>query len=183
MRFRIFFSLSLLLAYQLVFGALDPNKQYKMELVLWDKTDLSVATYTWLIEEYEKLHPNVKIKLKYQPHRGYRNWFKTQFIAGTAPDIMQMFPRDFKREGAIEGNLIPLKQFLYKPSPYSKSKRWIDDFYSSALVIDQDEYYGEIWSIPIACVTLRIFYNKNLFRRFGIESIPVSYTHLTLPTN
>jgi raffinose/stachyose/melibiose transport system permease protein len=154
----------------------DPNKQYNLELVFWDKTDVSVTSWGWVTAEYRKVRPNVNVTVSYHPHRGYADWFRTQFIAGTAPDMLQMFPHNYTVQGPIEGNLIPLKQFYFKPSAYSPSKRWIDDFYSIIMVANSDPYYGEIWSLPMRAVTLRMFYNQGLFNQFGIQQAPRTWS-------
>ncbi|WP_105614713.1 ABC transporter substrate-binding protein [Vallitalea okinawensis] len=43
-----------------------------------------------LIEEYERLNPNVKIKAEYSGWDGYYQKLTTQLAGGTAPDIMQI---------------------------------------------------------------------------------------------
>ena len=71
-------------------------------------------------QEYEKLHPNVRIVQEAIPEATYGQWMSTQLMGGTAPDIVQA--------GMVEGHLmtafftryfLPLSGYVTRPNPYN----------------------------------------------------------------
>ncbi len=161
----------------------DPNREYDLEIVTWtaDK-ETEGAAWTWLINEYQRVHPNVRIRHIVQSNRTYKAWATAQFKnADSTPDIMQSFPWDAWRWGAEQGYLVPIRSYLNQPSPYDKrygeGSSWIQGLYQELLEQNADPYYGEIWTIPISLNTQRFFYNKDIFDRYGLE-VPRTYSEL-----
>jgi raffinose/stachyose/melibiose transport system permease protein len=159
----------------------DPNKQYELDVVTWT-ADVKTEglTWEWLVKEYERFRPNVKIRKTVQSNRTYEAWATTQFKSGLAPDIMQSFPWKAHIWGAEQGHLIPLRKYLYEKNPHDKRPNrptWMSGLYEELLEQNADPYFGEIWTMPISLNTQRFYYNKDLFKRFGLQP-PRTFTEL-----
>ena len=48
-----------------------------------------------LIQEFEKLHPNIEVKFEYAPWSEYWDKLQAQFVAGNAPDVFMISGRYF----------------------------------------------------------------------------------------
>jgi len=121
-------------------------------------------------ERYRERHPNVKFILIYQPHKGYDTWVMTQLLGGVAPDLIQMFVTSAVQYGARKGLLVPLARFLHEENPYNPGKAWIDTFYSPVLVDNRnaDPVFHEYWTIPYGVVSVRMYYNADIFRKLNL---------------
>jgi ABC-type sugar transport system permease subunit/ABC-type glycerol-3-phosphate transport system substrate-binding protein len=160
--------------------AFDTNKQYELEIVTWT-ADVKTEglTWEWLVGEYQRFRPNVKVTKDIQSVRTYEAWATTQFKSGLAPDIMQSFPRKAHKWGAEQGHLLPLRKYLYEPNEHDKRNRptWMAGLYEELLEQNADPYYGEIWTIPISLNTQRFYYNKDIFKRLNV-AVPTTFTEL-----
>ena len=68
-----------------------------------------------IIEAYQKLHPNVKIKVIGQAiNKDIRRWMNTSLAGGTAPDIM-WYLGDWAVEDYKKSWLMPINKYLEKP--------------------------------------------------------------------
>ena len=132
-----------------------------------------IPAYEAIIRRYEQVHPGVKIKLHYQPLEGIDIWLETQFISGRGPDIVNS--GNLYRLGARLGMLVPITEYLDEETPYVPGRRWRDTFYPVVWVNQEDAIYGEFWVVPFNFFTLRVFYNKELFAKAGIERPPKTW--------
>lgn len=134
-----------------------------------------------LAEEYSKLHPNVKVIQDAIPEAAYSQWLSTQFIGGTAPDIVEMGMLPFQIMISFYNRyVIPLTPIVNRPNPYNKGTEFEDtpwrntfvDGLSSGYVNEIQEYM----SIPMAGFTTRAFYNRDLLRKItGKDTPPSNY--------
>ncbi len=101
-----------------------------------------------------------QIELQYQPIPGdYLVKLTSELSAGTAPDIFYLdssYAQQFIRSGAI----YPLDYFIQK---YNFP---VSDFATSLL--QPFEYNGHIYGFPKDFSTLALFYNKDLFDKYGV---------------
>ncbi len=128
-----------------------------------------------VIRGYRARHPEVNIKLHYQPLSGFAIWAETQYLGGRGPDLVGIGVGEAHRLGARQGYLLPLTEYLQQESPYTPGRRWMDSFYPVVWVNVQDPIYGEYWTVPFNFFTLRIFYNVEQFAAAGIESTPTTW--------
>ena len=157
----------------------DPNKEYTLDIVTWT-ADVKTEglTWEWLVKEYQRFRPNVRVKKDIQSNRTYEAWATTQFKSGFAPDIMQSFSWKAHQWGAEQGHLVPLRKYLNSPNPHDgRYATWIECLYQELVELNADVYYGEIWTIPISLNTQRFYYNKDIFARFGLE-VPQTFSEL-----
>jgi ABC-type glycerol-3-phosphate transport system substrate-binding protein len=131
--------------------------------------------------EYEKLHPHVRIIQEAIPESTYGQWMSTQLMGGTAPDIVQA--------GMVEANLmtafftrylLPLSSYVTRPNPYNGGT----DLEKTPLLLTFKDgmrrsfidEVQEFMTIPLALVSLRLFYNKSLLKRLtGSDEVPTDY--------
>lgn len=71
--------------------AADSGEQITLRFSWWGGDERLQATLA-VIEQFEALHPNVKIEPEYGSADGYADKLATQLAAGTEPDIMQIDP-------------------------------------------------------------------------------------------
>jgi raffinose/stachyose/melibiose transport system substrate-binding protein len=131
--------------------------------------------------EYQKLHPNVRVIQEAIPESTYGQWLSTQLMGGTAPDIVQA--------GMVEAPLmtaffirylLPLSSYVTQPNPYNAGTdlegvplflTFKDGMRRS--FIDETQ---EFMTIPLALVSLRLFYNKSLLKKLtGLDEVPKDY--------
>ena len=138
-----------------------------------------------VIDEYERRHPEVHIVQVPVPDRAYPQFLRTQLVAGTAPDILQIGAHFTGMDELRARYFEPISAIVEEPNPYNAGtplagRRWRDTFldglengeaYSAAL----RHYYG----IPLAVGGVRILYNAPLLRRItGSTALPQTYAQL-----
>lgn len=100
------------------------------------------------------------------PADGYDKWLQAQMMAGTEPDIIWGVSKaeDFYKSGKI----LDLTSYLNGVSPYTK-KAWKDSFLDGVLPGVLDKTTGKAsLGIPLALVTVNLFYNKDVFKSLNI---------------
>jgi len=117
------------------------------------------------IEDYQRLHPEVRISQLPVPIRFYPAWARTQLIGGTAADITGMLALN---EELISRYYLPLTEWLDKPNPYNSGTSlegvaWRDTFFDGlsgmrALTATS----GEISGIILQINSLRLYYNRQM---------------------
>jgi raffinose/stachyose/melibiose transport system substrate-binding protein len=133
------------------------------------------------VAEYEKLHPNVRIIQEAIPESTYGQWMSTQLMGGTAPDIVQAGMVDAPLMTAFFTRyLLPLSSYVTKPNPYNAGTdlegvplflTFKDGMRRS--YIDETQ---EFMTIPLALISLRMFYNKSLLKKLtGLDEVPKDY--------
>ncbi|HPO90461.1 MAG TPA: ABC transporter substrate-binding protein [Victivallales bacterium] len=134
-----------------------------------------------LAEEYQKLHPNVRIIQEAIPESVYGQWLSTQIIGGTAPDIVEMGMIPYQLMIAYYNRYcMVLTPYINKPNPYNKNNEFANvtfrntyrDGMSAAYVNEMQEFM----TIPLSAFSIRVFYNKDLLKKLtGSDKIPKNY--------
>jgi ABC-type glycerol-3-phosphate transport system substrate-binding protein len=126
---------------------------------LWWESPQRVESIQRLIDEYEKAHPDVSIKLESIPWDEYWQKLPILIAAGRAPDIMFMVSGNVQRYAEMNA-LLDLRE------PYV-SQEVIDEMYEPhrAMVT----YQGKISALPFTLTTVTPFYNKDHAAKAGIE--------------
>jgi len=135
----------------------------------WGET-LKVITDAFC-RQWNAEHPDdtAQFKHQYQPHQGYDMWSRTQYLGEMAPDLVQQFTGKAWEYGGRNGFLVPLKRYLYKENPYNPGTKWINTFYPHIVLANRDPAYFEYWTVAYGTVTLRYYYNKDIFNDVGVE--------------
>lgn len=124
----------------------------------WDGANL-LAIET-LIKQYEQTHPGVTIEAVFIPGAELLTKLQTAIIAGETPtmaiaDLVAM-PLLIKT-----GALLPLDDYI--------AEAGIDlaDYFEGPLVYGL--YEGKRYSLPVSANTLALFWNKDLFKKAGLD--------------
>jgi multiple sugar transport system substrate-binding protein len=125
---------------------------------LWDPHEQ--IGYQASIDEFEKIHPNIKVNIENVPYGSYEQKITAEFITGGAPDLFWVntpWLGTFVKDG-----------ILTNIAPQIKANN-----------IDMSQYYpqlvalhsrnGAIYGLPKDWDTIAIYYNKNYFKKIGLQ--------------
>lgn len=132
--------------------------------------------YKEIADSYTKANPNVTFEFVYQPQDGYTQLLDTQFIAGSAADLVHM-QRAMIATYANKGVLYNLTNDLNTTTPYNGDKVWIDTFSGGSGSFAQSRaanIFGGIFFVPsdenpLLSVGQPYIFNKNLFEQAGLD--------------
>ncbi len=135
-----------------------------------DKTEIRIAFWgdvkeiqakTETLKEFEKEHPEIKIKLEHSPFQGYREKILTQMAGGAAPDIIEV-GSGFDSAFFVERNV------LMDLMPYIKqdNKLNLTDFYPRTIEVFSRD--NRLYVMPFGFEPHAVYYNKDLFDKAGV---------------
>ncbi len=129
--------------------------------------------------EYMRLHPHVRVEQLAIPDRAYPSWLRTQLVGGTAPDLIAVGMG--VTDELLARFFTPLTEHVEQPNPYNQGtpleglpwrSTFVDELTGSAFNVNLLEYY----SIPSTLFTVRVFYNRDLWRSaLGDTPHPADY--------
>jgi len=138
-----------------------------------------------VIDDYERRHPDVHVVQVPVPDRAYPQFLRTQLVAGTAPDIMQIGAHFTGMDELRARYFEPISAIVEEPNPYNAGtplagRRWRDTFLDG---LENAESYSaplrHYYAIPLAVGGVRILYNAELLRAVtGGETLPRTYPEL-----
>ncbi len=138
--------------------------------ITFDAMEYSAAAnkfFPKFAQEFEKLHPNIKVKVRVINWAAGQQVLNTEIGGGNPPDVAIIGTRwlpGYVKDGLIQ----PLTSFM-TPS-------FAHEFYSAAL--NSVKYNGVQYSLPEAMSVRLLIYNKNLFKKAGIAGPPKTWTQL-----
>lgn len=124
--------------------------------------------FTALSEKYNKIKPNIKIKLLPQPVNGYQEWIKAQFATNNAPIIEYNNP-DLLWDQYKSGLVIDIKEALNAPNPYADNQIWRDLFLDGKLEAATNYKAEPTFVIPLSGLGLAYFYNTEIYEKLGLK--------------
>ncbi|MCE9559861.1 MAG: extracellular solute-binding protein [Armatimonadetes bacterium] len=132
----------------------------ELRFVVWDG-DESLRVLRRVIGEFEKAHPNIKVRMENVDYKVYFQKLLAQYAANTAPDVAMLDPQNFQRY-ARRGALADLEPFIASGDGVN-----LADYYKP--IVDVHRYQGKLYVLPrdIAPIGL-IYYNKRLFKEAGL---------------
>lgn len=138
-----------------------------------------------MAKEFQKQHPNVKVIQDAVPEAIYGQWLSTQFMGGTAPDILAIGNIPYQLQLSFYNRYcVPLTSYVNRVNPYNRGTEFANtplrntyrDGMSSGYSVELQEYM----SFPVTACGLRVFYNKDLLRRLtGNDFPPKHYKEFT----
>lgn len=108
--------------------------------------------------EFDKVHPEIALKLVQIPNDGYEQKMLSTMAAGKPYDLVQMNETFYSY--AVKGQLEDLTPYI------EKSGFKVDDYYKAA--VDAYSYSGKVMGIPFRIGTMVLFYNKTLFDQANV---------------
>lgn len=135
------------------------------------------AAFHELARRYEALNPGRRIRIQAIPERAYDQWITTQFLGGTAPDIVQTMQRFGRWSTLAQEHLTSLSGVTNEPNPYNDGTEFegvsLRDTYIDGMEGGYFPHLMEFYSFPLTLNTSRIFYNRDIFREIlGHEEPP-----------
>ncbi|MCX7794894.1 MAG: extracellular solute-binding protein, partial [bacterium] len=129
-----------------------------------------------IVDEYEKLKPDVKIELVGTGAYGgqnYYTWIQTRLLTKDAPEVFWLnFDQGWELYN--RGWFTDWAPYLGKPNLYVPgNKRWSDIFYPY-MFKEVRAPDGKIYDIAADAVGTTIVYNKDIFKKVGV-SIPTTW--------
>lgn len=118
----------------------------------------------YVTDLYEKAHPNVKVELESLSDADYYALLRSKISSGDVPDIIQIQSYAKNAEVIDAGICYDLSK-----EPWLKEN--VQENAINALTTEDGAVYALPISLNIMCVT----YNKDVFEKAGIESVPKTY--------
>lgn len=143
----------------LLTGCANDSTTTVVEFSTWGSAS-EIAIIKNVINEYEKISPNLKIRLHHIP----QNYFKKLHLmlaSGTEPDVMLINNQNLN---AYSGYFETIDK-----NKYDKL------FYPNA--IKSLSVLGELKAVPRDVSTLVLYYNKSLLRKYGIQEPRCNWTY------
>lgn len=117
--------------------------------------------YNELIEEFEELHPNVKINVDKVLNDSYKEKIRVLVSSEDLPDVFSSWSDSFAENLVSSGKVKELNQL------FEEDKEWADNIMESqmgAFTFD-DKIYG----VPLTIDGKAFFYNKEIFKENNLE--------------
>ncbi len=160
------------------------HRKYRIVMYAWDyRPDFTPQAIgspnkaiTEVAAEYMTLHPDVYVDFRVVGTRGDAtegDWMKPQLMEGIAPDIIGV-NTEIVWPDVDKGWWVSLEPYMARPNPYipegqTGSEQWWDLFANPALTKAKRAPNGQLYSISYDLVETGIFYNKDIFRKCGID--------------
>ena len=139
-------------------GCGKKSGQVNLVLISWyDERDAALARKH--IDEFEKLHPDIKVDLEILPWGRMMDKLMITTAGGRPPDVSMVCSAWFAPLAA-KGVLVPIDDYV-KDTSFD-----IGDFYETAL--EDCRYDGKLYSIPISIDSYAMYYNKKIFDEAGV---------------
>ncbi|MCI9888076.1 extracellular solute-binding protein [Micrococcales bacterium 31B] len=123
----------------------------------WDPT--ANVAYQRSFAEFTAAHPDIKVRIEYEPWTTYFSQLRTDMASGAAPDLFWLNNASY-RELASEGRLVSVDDILGAGA----RKTWDSD------VVSQFVLGNILWAVPQTVDGgTAIYYNKALLDQAGIK--------------
>ena len=143
----------------------DPSEPVTITFASWVSEGLKP-----FVTRFEKLHPNIKVKLQDVPAEEHQDKLTTQIAGGNAPDAAFV---DNGTVGAFgtRNALVNLNPYIEK-SVAVKPDDYIEAFRTTATI------RGNMYGLPFDGETTGLFYRTDLFKQAGIAGPPTTWEEL-----
>ena len=139
-------------------------------LTLWQNygTESNATATTNLVKAFEALHPSIKINVVAQPADNYFALLQAAAISKTGPDLAVMWTGLFTLQ--YDSYLQNLKSYIPQSDLSDMlGMQWVAPGFNTA---------NGAYVIPLEDQFYIGFYNKSLFTKAGITSVPTNWTQL-----
>ena len=115
--------------------------------------------YNYVIQEYEKLNPNVNIEMEAVADEPYKDKIRVLMASGEVPDIYFSWTGEFSHKFARGGQALDLTDAI-------ENTDWKDKIIMSA--VEPYRWDGKIYGVPMRINAKFMVYNKALFEQYGL---------------
>lgn len=130
-----------------------------------------VTAIDHLIAQFEQQNPNITVQQQTFPYDAYTQKVTAAMFAHRGPDVMNLY-YGWIPEYVSRGFLQPLPQGFM-------STQQIQSYFVP--MVQDSEYNGAYYTVPIAVRSLALFWNKDLFQKAGLDpnTPPKTWDELT----
>src|SRR5919112_2830736 len=142
-----------------------------------DPTEPTTVTFfSWIgnspdmkktVAKFEKLHPNIDIKLENVPADNAAQVLTTRIAGNNAPDVAFVNASD-TADYAARGALVDLTDYIGR-SEVVKPDDYVDAFKTFVT------YEDKMWGLPLEGETTGLFYRTDMFKAAGIDAPPKTW--------
>jgi len=136
-------------------GGSGDSKNVTLSVWSWRTED--VAAYNAIFAVYEKAHPGTKVDFKSFKNTEYNLILTTGLAGSKGPDVAQVRSYGQLQPTIASKSLLPLDDVVDLSS-------WDANVVKSA----KGKEDGKLYAVPLAQQTLQMFYNKDIFDKFGL---------------
>ncbi len=147
-------------------GSNQSEKGGKVTITFWHSfVSSTVPALDTLIATFEKTHPDIVINAQYVPTGdALVQKLITSVQSKTAPDVSWIHS-DFLQYLVEARAIYPMSHFLQGPDSLSHADLY--DIYTPLL--QAASWRGTLYSMPMEATDLAIIYNKDMFKRAGLD--------------
>ena len=121
--------------------------------------------YNYVIQEFEKTHPNIKISMESVADEPYKDKIRVLMASGEVPDVYFSWAGEFSWKFARAGQGYDLTDALMNSD-------WKDKIILSA--VEPYKLDGKIYGVPMRINAKFMVYNKAIFEQYGL-SVPTTW--------
>lgn len=160
-------------------GNWHPDKPVTLKWATWEYNNTEGQEYLKKsLDLYKKYQPNITVEYEYIDNDQYQTWLQTQLMGGTAPDLF-LVRHAWGQQYLRDGSVIDLTDYLMnETNPYNENQNWMDTLQESVMAQVMDPTNGRYASVPTNGVLCKLFYNKNLMEKAGVDKMPSTFAEL-----
>jgi raffinose/stachyose/melibiose transport system substrate-binding protein len=154
-------------------AAATPAAPKQVTVEWWHITTVDPGKTLWqtMANEYMAAHPNVKINITILENEAFKTKLTTVMQGGTPPDIFQSWGGGTMNDQITAGMLKDITKDLD-----ANGGAWRNSFAPGALAVYA--LSGKNYGVPWDMGEVSWWYNKDLFTKAGITSVPTTWTDL-----
>ena len=143
------------------------NSEGKVEIIFWHSfVSSTVPALQELVSDFEQQHPGISISPQYVPTgEALIQKLITAVQSGTAPDISWIHSNYLTNLVQADA-IFPMQQFVDGPDGLKEGD--LADIYPA--LIQAASWKGTLYSIPMEATNLGLLYNKEHFRKAGLDA-------------
>jgi len=145
-------------------GSVEVDESATVSIEFWHAmSGARVDLIQGIVDKFMAENPNIKVDVQYTgSYNDTLNKVKSAYKAGNAPDVFHSY--EIGTLGLINSGIIsPLDEIANK---FKRKIPW-DDFFTP--VQSYYKYQGDHYSMPFNSSTPLIYYNKNFFKKAGLD--------------
>lgn len=145
---------------------LDRKDDGRTTVVFWHSfVSNTVPAFNELVRRFEEEHPTIRIKAQYIPTGdGLIQKLITAVQSRTAPDVSWIHA-DFLDKLVEADAIYRMQEFVEGPDGILQVE--MDDIYPALL--EAATWRDTLYALPMEATSLALFYNRDLFRRAGLD--------------
>jgi len=138
----------------------DSSEVVEIQFLQWWGTEGDVGvSIDGLVADFEKEHPNIKVKVISLPFGDTKSQIIANHASGTIADVVGLNP-PWTREFVDLGILEPLDEYMEKDTNFNK-----ENYFPASM----EPINGKTYLAPYNTLSFFLYYNKDLFNQAGLE--------------